>query len=69
MQLRRHGGREADLRDQQNGRAAGEPRALHGGQIHRRLARAGHPVQQAGAKAISIERRHDMLQRGLLGMR
>ncbi len=68
VQLSRHGRGEADLGHQQNGRAAAEPRALHGGQIHRRLARAGHAVQQAGAEAISIKRRHDVRQRGLLGI-
>ncbi len=68
VQLRRHGRSEADLRDQQNGRAAGKPRTLHGGQIHGRLARAGHAVQQAGAKALAVERSHNVPQRGLLSV-
>ncbi len=38
VQLSRHRWGKTNLRDQQNGGAAGEQHALHGGQIHGRLA-------------------------------
>ena len=68
MKLCCHGGGEADFGDQQNGRAAGEPCVFHSGQIHRGLARAGHSMQQASAKTLSIERGLNMRQRCLLGL-
>ena len=66
VQLCRHGGRETDFGHQQNGRAAGQPRALHGGEIHGCLARTGYAMQQAGAKFFSVERRRDLIERCLL---
>ncbi len=68
VKLRRHGGGEADFGDQQNGRTAGAPCVFHRGQIHRSLARTSHSMEQASAKALSIEGGFNMRQHRLLGL-
>ncbi len=68
MQLTRHRWGETNLRNQQNGAAAGQQHALHGRQVDCRLARAGHTVQQASAKGFTIERSHDLIERDFLGL-
>ncbi len=61
-QLRRRRRRQSDLRHQQQRGAPGDEHALHRREVHRRLARAGHTVQQRDGEP-ALDRARDVIER------
>ena len=66
MQIGRHCRRQPDFRHQQDRRAPRFQHGSHGGEINRRLARAGDPVQQHAGKLAGVHLLLNALQRRLL---
>ena len=68
MQLRGHGGGEADLGDEEDGGFSLVESAAHGGEIDGGLAGAGDAVEQMRAEFGGFDRGGDGVEGGLLGV-
>ncbi len=66
MQVGSDGRSQADLRDQQNGRASGLEHRSHGRQIDRGLARSGDAVQQHAGELARVHALLNAFERRLL---
>ena len=66
VQIGGHGGREPDLRHQQDGRAPFGQHRLHRRQVHGGLARAGDAMQQHGQELALLDGGDDRVERRLL---